>query len=61
MLTFKCISYTQKFVNYCIREFLNKIDQNTYSKGTYLGPKKELICLLQYLGETSFDLRTILK
>ena len=61
MWTFKCNSYPQKFANYCIREFLNKIDQISYSKKTYLGPKKELIYVLQYLGETLFDLRTILK
>ena len=52
---FKCNSDTYIFVNHCIKKFLNKLfikrDLN------FMVPKRELICVLLYLGKNAFDLR----
>ena len=50
---------SHNLVNHCIKKFLNKLfiqrDLN------FTVPKRELICVLPYLGEASLDLRTKLR
>ena len=52
-------SYPHNLVNHCIKKFLNKLFVQRDLNFTV--PKRELICVLPYLGETSFDLRTKLR
>ena len=50
-------SYPHNLVNHCIKKFLNKLfvqrDLN------FMVPKRELICVLPYLGKASLDLRRL--
>ena len=52
-------SYPHNLVNHCIKKILNKLfvqrDIN------FMVPKRELICVLPYLGKTSLDLRIRLR
>ena len=52
-------THPHNLVNHCIKKFLNKLfiqrDLN------FTVPKRELICVLPYLGEASLDLRTKLR
>ena len=49
-------SYPHNLVNHCIKKFLNKL---FVQKGfNFMVPKRELICVLPYLGKASPDLRT---
>ena len=52
---FKCNSYTYNFVNHFIKKILNK--QFIHRDLNFLVPKRELICVLLYLGKNVFDLR----
>ena len=46
-------------MNHCIKKFLNKL---FVQRGlNFMVPKKELICVLPYLGKASLDLRTRLR
>ena len=49
-------SYPHNLVNHCIKKFLNKL----FIQGglNFMVPKRELICVLPYLGKASLDLRT---
>ena len=52
-------SYPHNLLNHCIKKFLNKL---FFQRDLYFTvPKKELICLLSYLGKASLDLRTRLR
>ena len=52
-------SYPHNLVNYCIKKFLNKL---FVQRGlNFMVPKRELICVLPYLGKASLDLRTRLR
>ena len=52
-------SYPHNLVNHCIKKFLNKL---FVQRGlNFMVPKKELICVLPYLGKASLDLRTKLR
>ena len=52
-------SYPHNFVNHCIKKFLNKL---FVQRGlNFMIPKRELICVLPYLGKASIDLRTRLR
>ena len=52
-------SYCHNLANHCIKTFLNKLfvqrDLN------FMFPKRELICIIPYLGKASLDLRTKLR
>ena len=52
-------SYPHNLVNHCIKKFLNKIFVQRHLNFTV--SKRELICILPYLGKASFDLRTKLR
>ena len=52
-------SYPHNLVNHCIKKFLNKLF--VQSDLNFTVPKRELICVLPYLGKASLDLRTKLK
>ena len=52
-------SYPHNLVNHCIKKFLNKLFVQRDLNFTI--PKRELICVLPYLGKASLDLRTKLK
>ena len=52
-------SYPHNFVNHCIKKFLNKLFVQRDLNFTI--PKRELICVLPYLGKASLDLRTKLR
>ena len=52
-------SYPHNLVNHCIKKFLNELSVQRDLNFTV--PKKEMICVLPYLGKTSLDLRTRLK
>ena len=52
-------SYPHNLVNHCIKKFLNKIFVQRHLNFTV--SKRELICILPCLGNTSFDLRTKLR
>ena len=56
---FKHNNYPQNFVNQCIKKFLSKVFIK--KELNFMVPKKELILVLPYLGELSFDLRTRLR
>ena len=49
-------SYPHNLVNHCIKKFLNKLFVQRDLNFTV--PKRELICILPYLGKVSLDLRT---
>ena len=52
-------SYPHNLVNHCIKNFLNKLSvQRDFN---FTVPKRELICILSYLGKASLDLRTKLR
>ena len=52
-------SYPHNLVNHCIKKFLNKLFAQ---RGlNFMVPKRELICVLPYLGKASLDLRTRLR
>ena len=52
-------SYPHNLVNHCIKKFLNKL---FVQRGlNFMVSKRELICLLPYLGKASLDLRTRLR
>ena len=52
-------SYPHNLVNHCIKKFLNKL---FVQRGlNFMVPKRELICVLPYLGKASLDLRTRLR
>ena len=52
-------SYPHNLVNHCIKKFLNKL---FVQRGfNFMVPKRELICVLPYLGKVSLDLRTRLR
>ena len=55
----KCNSYPHNLVNHCIKKFLNKLFVQRDLNFTI--PKRELICVLPYLGKASLDLRTKLR
>ena len=61
--TFKSIlkhnSYPLHLVNHCIKKFLNKLFVQRHFNFTF--PKREMICVLPYLGKASLDLRTKLR
>ena len=51
--------HPHNLVNHCIKKFLNKL---FVQRGlNFMVPKKELICVLPYLGKASLDLRTKLR
>ena len=52
-------SYPHNLVNHCIKKFLNKLFVQRDLNFTI--PKRELICVLPYLGKASLDLRTKLR
>ena len=52
-------SYPHNLVNHCIKKFLNKLFVQRNLNFTV--PKRELICVLPYLGKASLDLRTKLR
>ena len=52
---FKCNSYTYNFVNHFIKKILNKLF--IHRDLNFLVPKRELICVLLYLGKNVFYLR----
>ena len=52
-------SYPHNLVNHCIKKFLNKLFVQRDLNFTV--PKRELICVLPYLGKASLDLRTKLR
>ena len=52
-------SYNNNFKNHCIKKFLNKLF--IQRDLTFMVPRRELICILSYLGKTSLDLRTRLR
>ena len=55
----KHTSYPHNLVNHCIKKFLNKL---FVQRGlNFMVPKRELICILPYLGKASLDLRTGLR
>ena len=49
-------SCPHNLVNHCIKKFLNKLFVQRDLNFTV--PKRELICILPYLGKVSLDLRT---
>ena len=49
-------SYPHNLVNHCIKKFLNKL--LVHRDLNFTVPKRELICVLPYLGKASLDLRT---
>ena len=52
-------SYPHNLVNHYMKKFLNKL---FVQRGlNFMVPKKELICVLPYLGKASLDLRTRLR
>ena len=52
-------SYPYNLLNHCIEKFLNKVFvQRDFN---FTVPKRELICILPYLGKASLDLRTKLR
>ena len=52
-------SYPHNLLNHCIEKFLNKVFvQRDFN---FTVPKRELICILPYLGKASLDLRTKLR
>ena len=61
--TFKSIlkhnSYPLHLVNHCIKKFLNKLFVQRHFNFTF--PKREMICVLPYLGKASLDLRARLR
>ena len=52
---FKRNSYSEKFIDRCIKNFLNKLHVPTVVELT--APKKELFLVLPYLGQQSFKIR----
>ena len=52
-------SYPHNLLNHWIKKFLNKLFVQRDLNFTV--PKKELICVLSYLGKASLDLRTRLR
>ena len=52
-------SYAHNLVNHCIKKFLNKLFAQRDLNFTV--PKRELICVLPYLGKASLDLKTKLR
>ena len=52
---FKRNSHPYFFVNHCIKKFLNQLF--IHRDLNFLVPKRELICVLLYLGKNVFDLR----
>ena len=55
----KLKSYAHNLVNHCIKKFLNKLFAQRDLNFTV--PKRELICVLPYLGKASLDLKTKLR
>ena len=53
---FKRNGYPYNFIDVCIKRFLNKIfrDKKLYA----LAPKKELVCVLPFIGKKSLQLRS---
>ena len=53
---FKRNGYPYNFIDVCIKRFLNKmfIDKKVYA----LAPKKELVCVLPFIGKKSLQLRS---
>ena len=52
-------TYPHNLVNHCIKKFLNKL---FVQRGlNFMVPKRELICVLPYLGKALLDLRTRLR
>ena len=52
---FKRNSYPEKFIDRCIKNFINKLDVPKVVEDT--AAKKELILVLPYLGQQSFEIR----
>ena len=52
-------SYPRNLVNHCIKTFLKKLF--VQKDPNFTVPKRELICVLPYLGKASLDLRTKLR
>ena len=55
----KLKSYAHNLINHCIKKFLNKLFAQRDLNFTV--PKRELICVLPYLGKASLDLKTKLR
>ena len=53
---FKRNGYPGNFIDVCIKRYLNQvfIDKKTYA----LAPKKELVCMLPFMGKKSLHLRS---
>ena len=53
---FKRNGYPGNFIDACIKRYLNQIfiDKKTYA----LAPKKELVCVLPFIGKKSLQLRS---
>ena len=51
-------SYSKSFVDFCIKKYLNKVFIK--KKLVLEAMKKELICILPFLGKNSMQLRTSL-
>ena len=56
---FKRNSYAHDFVNHCIKMFLNKL--SIQRDINFMVSKREIICVLPYLGQISLDLRIRLR
>ena len=56
---FNLNNYPQNFVNHCIKKFLNK--SFIQREVNFIAPKRELTCVLQYLGKAPLDLRIKLR
>ena len=56
---FNLNNYPQNFVNPCIKKFLNK--SLIQREVNFIAPKRELTCVLQYLGKVPLDLRIKLR
>ena len=52
-------SYPYNIMKHCIKKFLNKLF--VQRKLDFMVPKRELICVLLYLGKASLDLRAKLR
>ena len=53
--TFKQNSYPEKFIDRCIKNFINKLHVHKVVELT--AARKELILVLPYLGQQSFEIR----
>ena len=56
---FKLNSYPEKFIDRCIKRFLNKLYVSKVIELT--AAKKELILVLPYLGQQSFEIRNAIQ